>query len=85
MSRGLFKKYGRIGESYATMAPSTGTGLGLYITKQYLEKMHGNIRVKSTLGKGTTFSFSLPIARGVTKETEEKKEVVPFVPKSIIR
>jgi signal transduction histidine kinase len=81
----LFKKYGRIGESYATMTPSTGTGLGLYITKQYLEKMHGNISVKSTLGKGTTFSFSLPIATGVIKETEEKKEVVPFVPKSIIR
>jgi signal transduction histidine kinase len=81
----LFKKYGRIGESYATMTPSTGTGLGLYITKQYLEKMHGNIRIKSTLGKGTTFSFSLPIATGVTKETEEKKEVVPFVPKSILR
>ena len=81
----LFKKYGKIGESYATMSPSTGTGLGLYITKQYLEKMQGAISVKSTIGKGTTFTFSLPIAVGVTKEVEEKKEVVAFVPKSIIK
>jgi signal transduction histidine kinase len=81
----LFKKYGKLNESYATVSPSTGTGLGLYITKQYLEKMHGTVSVKSTLGKGTTFTFSLPIAKGVTKETEEKKEVAAFVPKSIIK
>lgn len=41
----------------------TGTGLGLYITKSLIEMQHGQIWVKSKLGEGTAFSFSLPISR----------------------
>jgi len=37
-----------------------GNGLGLSITKQLVELHDGNIRVKSKLGEGTTFSFNLP-------------------------
>lgn len=39
-----------------------GTGLGLFIVKEILEKMGGSIGVASERGKGSTFSFSLPIA-----------------------
>ncbi|MDP3963066.1 MAG: sensor histidine kinase [bacterium] len=39
-----------------------GTGLGLFIVKQIIEKMGGQIRVSSERGKGSTFSFALPIA-----------------------
>ncbi|MFH1800206.1 MAG: ATP-binding protein [Candidatus Omnitrophota bacterium] len=43
---------------YTTKAE--GTGLGLYITQQLVEKIHGRIDVRSEVGAGTTFSLSLP-------------------------
>ncbi len=38
-----------------------GHGLGLYITRGLVEKMGGRIWVNSEKGKGSTFSFSLPV------------------------
>ncbi len=40
----------------------SGTGLGLYVCKEMAEKMNGNIEVKSSLGKGSTFTLILPSA-----------------------
>lgn len=37
-----------------------GVGLGLIITKEFIEKHNGTIRVDSTPGKGSTFYFTLP-------------------------
>ena len=59
----LFKKFSRLDNSYTAAATSGGTGLGLYISKNLIELMHGKIWVESEgLGKGATFKFSLPIA-----------------------
>jgi two-component system phosphate regulon sensor histidine kinase PhoR len=37
-----------------------GTGLGLYISRELVQSMHGSIWVESETGKGTTFAFELP-------------------------
>ncbi len=42
---------------------STGSGLGLFIVKNALEKMKGNISFESEVGKGTTFTINIPNAR----------------------
>lgn len=39
---------------------SYGSGLGLYITKQVVEKLNGIISISSTIGLGTTFNIKLP-------------------------
>ena len=45
-----------------------GTGAGLTIVKKIVERHGGQIQVESIFGKGTTFSFALPIQNGgVTK------------------
>lgn len=59
----LFDKYEQA-RSRATRGEK-GTGLGLYITKQLVELHGGEIKVESELGKGSTFSFTLPVARAV--------------------
>ena len=53
---------GRVFEQgFTTKSPDEGTGLGLAICKQIIEEHHGKIEVESEVGKGTTFTVTLPI------------------------
>lgn len=55
----LFKKFSRI-ENHLT-STTQGNGLGLYITKQLVESMNGDISLESEEGKGTTFIVKFPV------------------------
>lgn len=50
-----------------------GTGLGLTITKQLIELQGGKIFVKSKVGEGTKFSFSIPYKLPTEKQIEKKQ------------
>lgn len=54
----LFTKFFRA--SNASKISVKGTGLGLFICKNIVERHKGKIWVESTLGKGSVFSISLP-------------------------
>lgn len=55
----LFKKFSRI-ENHLT-SKTQGNGLGLYITKNLVEKMNGKISFTSQINKGTEFKIEFPI------------------------
>jgi PAS domain S-box-containing protein len=54
----LFHRFYQIKNGDAT--PEKGVGLGLYLCRQMVLLHGGNIWVESTLGKGSTFAFTIP-------------------------
>ena len=58
-------------------APTGGAGLGLTISKSIVEAHGGQISVQSEVGRGTTFTFTLPLAMAAESvgKGREGKEV----------
>ena len=55
------EKLGKIYDTFfTTKEPGKGTGLGLFIVRQIVERNRGRIAVESTVGKGTTFFLDFP-------------------------
>jgi signal transduction histidine kinase len=55
----VFEEFKQVGRDYTKKAE--GTGLGLTLTKRFVELHGGEIRLESAPGKGSTFTISLPI------------------------
>jgi signal transduction histidine kinase len=45
---------------YQASEKSVGSGLGLYIAKECVTKLGGEITVSTTLGEGSTFTVTIP-------------------------
>ncbi|MDH5388460.1 MAG: ATP-binding protein [Gammaproteobacteria bacterium] len=78
----LFKPFSRVDHENEI----EGTGIGLSIVKQLIEKMNGTVNIKSDIGKGSTFSIELNsnLPKNVDEHVEKKTSnnvIVPLVQK----
>jgi signal transduction histidine kinase len=55
----VFEEFKQVGRDYTKKAE--GTGLGLALTKRFVELHGGEVRLESALGKGSTFTITLPV------------------------
>jgi signal transduction histidine kinase len=57
----VFEEFRQVG---TTEKKAEGTGLGLALSRKFIELHGGRIWVKSQVGAGSTFTFTLPVLRG---------------------
>jgi signal transduction histidine kinase len=57
----VFEEFRQVGRHYTNK--QEGTGLGLALTRRFVELHGGTLRLASEPGKGSTFTFTLPVAR----------------------
>ncbi|WP_453990194.1 ATP-binding protein [Bacillus nitroreducens] len=66
----------RLGEPYYSTKGSKGTGLGMMVVYSIVKAMNGTIRVTSTVGEGTEFTFNFPSIQYISETHEFQKDNV---------
>lgn len=62
----VYEKFNRL--SHANKGVYKGSGLGLPIIKRLIEELGGEIDLQSELGRGTKFTFSIPLKKSLTDD-----------------
>jgi len=90
----IFQEFRQVSEGFNRHFE--GTGLGLTITKNFVESMNGRIAVTSTVGSGSTFTILFPLIENYHEikipklievnsiSTDEKELTLDFKPKVLI-
>jgi len=80
----IFQEFRQVSEGFNRHFE--GTGLGLTITKNFIEMMNGQIKVKSIVGSGSTFTVLFPLLEDFEQieiKTEKANEVENFIEKTL--
>ena len=60
----------------------SGRGVGLDVVRQHVQELRGSVRIKTTVGEGTTFEIRIPMTlalnRAIIITLDEEKYAVPF-------
>jgi Na+/proline symporter/signal transduction histidine kinase len=68
----IFERFRQVGDTLT--GKPRGTGLGLPISRQIIERFGGTLWVESVAGQGSTFSFTLPLNRATTEQTGPEQD-----------
>ena len=78
----LFIPFNRLNQEFSDIE---GTGIGLAITKRFIDEMQGDIAVQSVQGKGSTFTVKIPLAAKSTNVSEVSSQETPQEIKAAIK
>jgi len=70
----IFDRFRRVEDDYSISL--SGLGLGLSISKAYVEMLGGEITVESVFGGGSVFKFTIPLRYDVTVHAEDESEPI---------
>ena len=66
----IFDIFYQVEDSNSSIPGTTGSGIGLAFVKTIIDMHHGNIKVNSKEGEGSTFSISLPLGKAHFSKSE---------------